>query len=190
MADEQAGFRRDRSTVQQVLALRLIAEEARRKNKKIYNCFVDFNKAFDSIDQSITWTVLESYGVDSNLIEILKDINTNAQAAVRVSGMTGEYFSTNRGTRQGDPVSPNIFITVLERVKDSIAEDGAGVAINGTWINNLCFADDIDLTEEDPQRLEHTVNKVSSEAMRYGLTMNLGKTKTMVFGENKTDKTL
>ena len=42
MADEQAGFRKDRSTVQQILALRLIAEKARRKGKKIFNCFVDF----------------------------------------------------------------------------------------------------------------------------------------------------
>jgi len=39
MADEQAGFRKDRSTVQQILALRLIAEKARRKGKKIFNCF-------------------------------------------------------------------------------------------------------------------------------------------------------
>ena len=42
MTDEQAGFRKDRSTVQQILALRLIAEKARRKGKKIFNCFVDF----------------------------------------------------------------------------------------------------------------------------------------------------
>ena len=73
LADEQAGFRKDRSTVQQILALRLIAEKARRKNNKIYNCFVDFQKAFDSIDQSITWAVLESYGVDNKLIRLLKE---------------------------------------------------------------------------------------------------------------------
>ena len=75
-------------------------------------------------------------------------------------------------------------------MKDSIAEDGTGVAINGTWINNLCFADDIDLIEEDPQRLKHTVNKISTEAMLHGLTMNLSKTKTMVFGENETDENI
>src|SRR6218665_4152772 len=41
LADEQAGFRNDRSTVQQILMLRLIAEKAKRKKKPIYNCFVD-----------------------------------------------------------------------------------------------------------------------------------------------------
>ena len=52
MVDEQARFRKDRSTVQQILALRPIAEKARRKGKKIFSCFVDFKKAFDSIDQT------------------------------------------------------------------------------------------------------------------------------------------
>ncbi len=47
-----------------------------------------------------------------------------------------------------------------------------------------------DLIEEDLQRFEHTVNKIGAEAMRYGLTMNLTKTKTMVFGESKIDKNI
>jgi len=43
--------------VQQIFAF--IAETARQKNKKIYHCFVYFEKALDSIDQSVTWTLLE-----------------------------------------------------------------------------------------------------------------------------------
>jgi len=54
MSDKQAGFRQDRSTVQQILALRLIGEKVRRKGKKVYNCFVDFQKAFSTVDQNAT----------------------------------------------------------------------------------------------------------------------------------------
>jgi hypothetical protein len=99
LADEQAGFRKDRSTIQQILAVRLIAEKARRKNKKIYNCFVDFKKAFDSVDQNVTWAVLQSYGVDNKLIQLLRDINGTSQAAVRTCGELGPWFRTNRGMR-------------------------------------------------------------------------------------------
>ena len=42
MTDEQVGFSRDRSTTQHLVALRLIGEKARRRNIKIFNCFVDF----------------------------------------------------------------------------------------------------------------------------------------------------
>src|SRR6218665_3791819 len=61
LADEQAGFRKDRSTIQQILMLRLIAEKAKRKTKPIYNCFVDFQKAFDSIKQDIISATLRSF---------------------------------------------------------------------------------------------------------------------------------
>lgn len=183
LADEQAGFRKDRSTVQQILTLRLIGEKARRKDKKIFNCFVDFQKAFDSIDQNVLWAVLDSYGVDGKLTRLLREINSNAKAAVRVHGELGPWFYTNRGTRQGDPISPDLFITLLERVLDKTRDRPGGVVISGTRINNLCFADDIDLIDEDEQRLEETVQELNDEGKRYGLNMNFEKTKTMVFGE-------
>ena len=89
ISDEQGEFRKDRSTVHPILSLKLIAEKARRKNKKVYSCCVDLNKTFDGIDQDITWAVLESYSVNKKLIRLLKEINTNVQAAVRVRGEYG-----------------------------------------------------------------------------------------------------
>ena len=59
LSEEQAGFRKDRSTIHQILALRLIAEKARRQGKKIYNCFIDFQKAFDTVKHKVIWAVLE-----------------------------------------------------------------------------------------------------------------------------------
>jgi len=75
--------------LQQIPALRIITERAGWKNKKIYNYFIDFQKVFDSIDQNVTWDVLESDGVDSQLIGLLKDINENATETVRVDKETG-----------------------------------------------------------------------------------------------------
>jgi len=187
-ADEQAGFRKGRSTIQQILTLRLIGEKARRKGKKVYNCFVDFQKAFDSIDQSVAWAVMDSYGIDSKLVRLLKEVNSNAKAAVRVCGEIGPWFNIGRGTRQGDPISPDIFITLLERVLDKTREKEGGVKINGESINNLCFADDIDLIDEDIQRLESTAQELSNEGKRYGLVMNFEKTKTMVFGAKEAPR--
>ena len=59
------------------------------------------------------------------------------------------------------------------------------MTISGTRINNLTFADDIDLIEEDAQRLEETTRALNEEGKRYGLNMNFEKTKTMVFGEKE-----
>ena len=53
LAEEQAGFRKDRSTVHQILAVRLLAEKVKRQGKKIFKCFIDFRKAFDAIKHEI-----------------------------------------------------------------------------------------------------------------------------------------
>ena len=71
LADEQAGFRKGRNTVQQILTLRLIVEKAKRKNRIVYNCFIDFIKAFYSIKQDLIWVTLRSYGVVKRLTQIL-----------------------------------------------------------------------------------------------------------------------
>jgi len=84
LAKEQAGFRSDRNTAQQMLILRLLAEKMKRKRKKIYNCFIDFQKAFDSIKHSITWATMKSYGVGRRLTQMLQVIGEHAKFAVRV----------------------------------------------------------------------------------------------------------
>jgi hypothetical protein len=188
LADEQAGFRRDRSTVQQILALRFLAEKARRKGKKIYNCFVDFQKAFDSIDQEVAWAVLRSYGVNNRLVELLNDTNKYAEAAVKINNDIGDWFNTNKGTRQGDPISPLVFISDLERAMDGVKEKCKGISIQGVNINNLRFADDIDVMEENAEELTRTVQCLSDDCKPYGLRMNLDKTKSMVFGSNDIEK--
>src|SRR3989454_11288618 len=92
MADEQAGFRRDRSTIQQILLLRLIAEKASRNSKIVYNCFVDFQKAFDSIKLDIIWATLRSYGVGQRLVQILRDMGERSKMAVKVGQEVGEWL--------------------------------------------------------------------------------------------------
>ena len=74
LSEEQAGFRKDRGTIQQILCLRLIAEKYREVDQEVYNCFVDFKKAFDLVWHDGLWAVLRSYGVSLKLITLLRNI--------------------------------------------------------------------------------------------------------------------
>ncbi|CAM4876466.1 unnamed protein product [Rotaria socialis] len=149
LSEDQAGFRKDRSTVHQILTLRLLAEKAKRQGKKIYNCFIDFQKAFDTVKHKIIWAMLKSYGVDAKMITLLQKIYEKSQSAVRIGRDNEEWFRTDVGTRQGDPLSPLLFIAYLERVMDQVRQNTCGINISGILINNLRFADDIDLIDED-----------------------------------------
>ncbi len=92
LAEEQAGFRKDRGTTQQILIIRLLAEKAWRKAKPIYNCFIDFRKAFDTIKHELIWAVMESFGVDSKITRLLQHIYSSSMAAVKVGTQIGPRF--------------------------------------------------------------------------------------------------
>ena len=89
--------------------------------------------------------MLESYGVDHQLVRLLRDINENAQVAVRVCGQEGSWFATSRGTRQGDPISPTVFIADLERAMDKVKDGKERISVHKIRINNLRFVDDINI---------------------------------------------
>lgn len=63
LRDNQNGFRKARTTVSQILALRRIIEEVKKNNLTAVLCFIDFQKAFDLIGKGIMLKILKAYGV-------------------------------------------------------------------------------------------------------------------------------
>ncbi len=88
----------------------------------VYHCFVDYTKAFETVWHDGLWAVLESYQVPQKLVKLLKNLYNQSELAVKVNGHLGEWFHSEVGSRQGDPLSPLLFITLLERVITIILE--------------------------------------------------------------------
>ena len=83
------------------------------------------------------------------MVTLLHRIYEKAQSTVRIGKYRGKRFHTDLRTRQGDPLSPLLFITYLERVMDHVKESNCGIRLGGTLISNLRFPDDIDLIDEN-----------------------------------------
>ena len=71
---------------------------------------------------------------------------------------------------------------------DHVKETNCGIKLGGTLANNLRFADDIDLIDEDYKVLQEQLVKTRVVAEEVGLVVNVGKTKTMVFGDRKIEQ--
>ncbi len=97
--------------------------------------FIDFNKAFDSIYDESAWTALQNHNVPNKIINTLKYFYANSTAYIQMDKKK-EEFPINRRVKQGDPLSPNIFISVLEKVFRNLEWEGQGIKINGQWLNN------------------------------------------------------
>ena len=81
-----------------------------------------------------------------------------------------------------------MFIVYLERVMDHVKENNCGIRLGGMLVNNLRLADDISLIDENHKFLQEQLGKTRAVAEQAGLTVNVGKTKTMVFGDRKTEQ--
>lgn len=144
----------------------------------LYIGFVDFNKAFDSLDHDSIWKALESQGVEAKYIRLIRNIYSKSMGQIKLE-RTGEEFPIQRGVRQGDPISPKLFSAVLEMIFRNLEWERYGLNINGTNLNHLRFADDIILFSENPDDLETMLQQLSNESAKVGLSMNTSKTKAM-----------
>ena len=69
---EQAGFRENRSTIDQIFTLRNILEQVNEWNATLCTHFIDFEKALDSICRDSLWNIMSIYGIPEELISLTK----------------------------------------------------------------------------------------------------------------------
>ena len=110
----QNGFRPGWSTAAQVLALRRIIEGIKKRYLPVVMIFIDFYKAFDSINHQTMYTVLAAYGIPKRLLNSIMQIYTNIKAKVKSLDGDAEYFEKFAGVLQGVTLAPFLFVLVLE----------------------------------------------------------------------------
>ncbi len=112
----QNGFRSGRNTTSQILSLRQIVASIRSKNLSAILLFVDFKKAFDSIDRNIMLDILTAYGIPTKIVQAIGKLYEGTEAMVRTPDGNTEFFKIVAGVLQGVTLAPYIFIIVLDYV--------------------------------------------------------------------------
>ena len=104
--------------------------------------------------------------------------------AVRTKGGLSKWVRATLGSRQGDPLSPLMFLALLEKIMEKMeCDDVGGIDVQGRRIKDLRFADDIDLLTET-EDLQKLTTELYESGKSYGLTINKEKTKVMVMGKD------
>ena len=175
---EQAGFRKGYSTSDHLQALNQIIEKSNEYNLPLCIGFIDYEKAFDTVEHFAIFEALRKTNVNETYINILQNIYNQATARVHLDKLVSTEFQIHRGVRQGDPLSPKLFTAVMEEVFKK-AEISEGVNVDGENLSNLRFADDVALLNETSKQMEKHMNNLNSESMKVGLKIHKGKTKYM-----------
>ncbi|KAL7726621.1 hypothetical protein ACLKA6_010486 [Drosophila palustris] len=182
LRDEQAGFRPQRSCVDQANTLRAITEQAVEWRSPLYLLFIDFKKAFDTVKRAAIWQALARKGVPDNIIAIIKAMYENAELSVLHKGKISAPFQTRTGVKQGCPLSPLLFNMVVDEIMREVCTSRRGITWSLTQhLEDLDYADDICLMSHKLSDIQAKANDLSRIASRVGLEINAAKTKAMRF---------
>ncbi|KAI5752725.1 hypothetical protein M8J77_019818 [Diaphorina citri] len=171
---EQAGFRSSFSTTDNLQTMGQLLEKSREYQLELSIAVVDYVKAFDSIFQDSIWKSLKKIDMDDIYIQTLKELY-KCKAFISLD-RTGREFDVKRGTKQGCPLSAELFNTVLELIFGNIDWEGSGISVNGENITNLRFADDVILIGKNIDELKTMIIKLREESLKHGLHINMNKT--------------
>ena len=182
---EQSGFTPKKSTVDRILALRVLIERKREFRQKLFAAYVDLRKAFDSVHREALWRVLQLRGVPTKLVDLIAALYSGTESAVRCGGAISDFFPVDSGVRQGCVLAPTLFSACMDWVMHRVVDrSGCGAPLGEATITDLDFADDVVIFAELVDGLVRALEVLSEEAEPLGLRVSWLKTKLQSFDDS------
>ena len=145
---------------------------------------IDFEKAFDSLNWNFLHKSLEFFGFGESFLGWIKTFYNNISSFVFNNGFSTPSFNVKRGVRQGDPLSPSLFIIVLELLALSIRNNDQikGIEVGGSEIKLVTFADDMTSFVRDKFSHRTLFDTIDLFSTYSGLKVNHDKTEILLLG--------
>ena len=198
--EEQAGFRKNYSTVDHIFSMKLLIDFYLHKGKKLYCAFVDYRKAFDSIDRVYLWKKLIHSDINGKMLKVIFNIYDKAKSCVQSKEGLSNFFVSSTGVRQGENLSPILFSiylndlvahmskfcngleTLSHSVKMHLSDDTVEVYLK---LFLLLYADDTVIFAENRNDLQAALDAMKSYCEMWKLKVNSDKTKIVIFSRSK-----
>ena len=167
----QFGFMPGKGTVDTIFIVRRMQEEYQKKDKKLYMCFVDMEKAFDRVPRKVMEWAMRKKGLLEVIVRAAMSLYDGAKTRMRVGSACSEEFKVKVDVHQGSVLSPLLFAIVVYIITENA---GRGV------VNELLYADDLVIMRENTEDLKERFWNWKNALESKGLKVNTRKTKLMV----------
>ena len=173
------------------------------QKKRIYCAFIDYKKAFDSIDRTSLWYKLIQNNIRGKVFRVIRNMYANLKSCVINDNETSDFFKCNIGVRQGENLSPLLFALYLndfeifikdrfngvdllpQNMKELMFDKGIDVLL---VLFSLLYADDTLILANNEKELQSALNAVSDYCKIWSLQVNISKTKIIIFSRGKVRK--
>ena len=174
----QLGFCAGGQTSDHILTLSTcIQKYVRHRKERLYTCFVDFRKAFDTVSRQALVYKLDKLGIKGRFLSVLKHMYSNSSVRIKLLQKLSDKIDILVGTEQGHPMSPELFKVYIHDLSlelDKALNELNVPVLNGNKISHLLYADDLVLFALDESSLKSLLLKVTtSKTRRFLLSLGI-----------------
>ena len=169
----QFGFMPGKRTVDAIFIVRRMQGEYQKKDKKLYMCFVDMEKAYDRVPRKVMEWAMRKNCLSEVMVRAVMSLYDGAKTRVRVGSAYSEEFEVKVGVHQGSVLLPLLFAIVVDVITENVRR---GV------VNKLPYAHDLVLMSETMKDLKKRFCNWKDALESKGLKVNTRKAKVMVRG--------
>ncbi len=181
--ERQKGGMRGDGVAENIWTLSALLQRAKSDLTSLCVAFLDVRKAFDSVSHETILLAAKRLGVPLPLLTYLRELYTDSYTVFQANGQIGDPVRTNRGVKQGDPLSSYLFCAVIDWALASLDNSrDIGVCLGDTSLNCLAYADDVVLVSSTPAGLQQLVDTFAGHLALGGLVLSTGpdgKSKTI-----------
>ena len=189
---DQTGYVKGRYIGENVRLIYDLIHYADKLNQKGIAVFLDFKKAFDSIDWNFLSEALQLFNFGHDIQNWIKVFYNNVTSCVLNNGYASTFFSLQRGVRQGCPLSGVLFVLGIELLSRYIKNDPTikGIQVNKHELKISQYADDTTVFVRDLDSVTSLLRVLNEFKEHSGLEINTTKTEAMWLGEwkDRTDE--
>ena len=155
-----------------------------KANKPGIAIFLDFRKAFDTIEWEFLFKALKTFNFRSDFISWVQTFYGAVQSCVINNGHSSQMFNIERGVRQGCPLSGLLFVLCIEILEQSVKQDSEvlGIQVKGKEIKICQYADDTTCFVRNKTSIDKLLMILDNFGKCSGLKINTEKTEAMWLG--------
>ena len=182
--DCQIGFTRKARTSDHVFVLKtLIDKYCTNSTGRLYACFVDFQKAFDTVIHTGIKLKLLEIGVGNLFYNVIKNMYALSKYCIKINNEVTDHFPTLLGVKQGDNLSPNLFKIFINNLAEYLKNSVDPVLLKNRPLHCLMYADDVILLSTTPEGLQSKINILHKYCNDWCLNVNTDKSKILIFNK-------
>ena len=183
LSGAQEGFRKEKNTIRQLQNMMNIMSDAKISNQDLYIMYVDFSSAFNTIDHDKLLWIMHDLGFTPDAIHVIADLYKDAVTKIRLSFAETNPITIERGTIQGDTLSPLVFLIFIEPLLRWLQSGGRGYkpkcladTQHADYTNSSnAYADDLAVTTCTVADLSTQAKKIEAFTKWSGMIVNCKK---------------